>query len=151
MQKLLVLTILPIVLLLSGCSNLPESRDKLKLTIGQKDYLLAQAKNQEQKEEGLMFIKNLPQNEGMIFYFDKPEKQTFWMKNTYIPLQIIFINGCKIIDIQEMAVEQDPTKPQKKYSSSEPADKAIEIKAGTFKTNLIGTKIDDLCVIDDGL
>ena len=42
-------------------------------------------------EKGLMFVKNLPADEGMLFVFDKPEIHHFWMKNTLIDLDIIFI------------------------------------------------------------
>ena len=40
----------------------------------------------------LMGVKNLPSNEGMIFYFDKPQEVSFWMKDTLIPLDIIFVD-----------------------------------------------------------
>ena len=43
-------------------------------------------------EKGLMFVKNLPEDEGMLFVFDKPDTHIFWMKNTLIDLDIIFLS-----------------------------------------------------------
>jgi uncharacterized membrane protein (UPF0127 family) len=50
------------------------------------------AVTEEEKERGLMFRKNLETNKGMLFIFDKPSYVNFWMKNTYLPLAIIFID-----------------------------------------------------------
>lgn len=44
---------------------------------------------------GLMFVKHLPENEGMLFVFDAPTEQLFWMKNTLIDLDIVFIGTDK--------------------------------------------------------
>jgi uncharacterized membrane protein (UPF0127 family) len=57
----------------------------------------------EQRSKGLMYRKNLKDGEGMLFIFDKDDIQSFWMKNTYVPLSIAFIsyNG-RIIDIKDM-------------------------------------------------
>ena len=145
MNKLKLLILLPAIVL-AGCLNLPKNKEKMKLTIDNKEYLLEVAKNQEQREKGLMDRRELAENRGMIFYFDNPDYLSFWMKNTYIPLQIIFINGCEIVDIQEMAVEPDPANPQKKYVSKQPADKAIELNPWTTLPNVLNSKIVDLCI-----
>jgi uncharacterized membrane protein (UPF0127 family) len=50
------------------------------------------AVTEEEKERGLMFRKTLETNNGMLFIFDKPSYVNFWMKNTYLPLAIIFID-----------------------------------------------------------
>jgi uncharacterized membrane protein (UPF0127 family) len=49
------------------------------------------AKTGEEQEQGLMFRDSMPENNGMLFIFDNPRPVEFWMKNTYIPLDIIFI------------------------------------------------------------
>ena len=46
----------------------------------------------EKTEKGLMFVKHLPTDEGMLFIFDKSDTHYFWMKNTLIDLDIIFIS-----------------------------------------------------------
>ncbi len=43
------------------------------------------------REKGLMFVKHLPEDEGMLFLFDQEAQQVFWMKNTLIDLDIIFM------------------------------------------------------------
>ncbi len=51
----------------------------------------------DKQEHGLMFVKNLPENKGMIFIFDQDEEQVFWMKNTLIDLDMVFIDSNKTI------------------------------------------------------
>lgn len=83
----------------------------------------------------------------MLFLFDDKNYLQFWMKDTLIPLEIIFIDGCKIVDVQSMPVEKDPQNPQTIYRSKEPADKAIEINENSFSKETIGQEIDQLCKI----
>lgn len=49
----------------------------------------------EKQEKGLMFVKQLPENEGMLFVFQQDEDQAFWMKNTLIDLDMVFIGSDK--------------------------------------------------------
>ena len=51
----------------------------------------------EKAEKGLMFVKHLPADEGMLFVFDKEEPHYFWMKNTLIDLDIIFLSADGVI------------------------------------------------------
>jgi len=143
MKKFLILCLFTSVLLLSGCFNLPENSSKINIKLNNKDYVLEKARNQEERERGLMNRQKLPENEGMIFYFDQSDYQSFWMKNTLIPLEIIFVNGCKIVDTQTMSVEKDPNNPLKTYTAKQKADKAIEIDP--ISSNLIGSEITELC------
>lgn len=63
-----------------------------EITIGNKQYKVKIAKTQEEKEKGLMDITELPKDEGMLFVYDKPQTLEFWMKDTKIPLDIVFID-----------------------------------------------------------
>ena len=47
----------------------------------------------QKQEGGLMFVKNLPEDKGMLFVFDADQEQSFWMKNTLIDLDIVFLNS----------------------------------------------------------
>lgn len=59
--------------------------------IGSKVYTVEVAQTAEEKMKGLMGRRSLPENRGMLFLFEPPQAQGFWMKNTLIPLDIIFI------------------------------------------------------------
>lgn len=65
---------------------------KLKIQIADKKYTVELAETEEQKESGLQHRKNLAENEGMLFIFEENEPISFWMKDTRIPLDIIFID-----------------------------------------------------------
>ena len=64
----------------------------ITIEIGNKKYKVQEARTDEEKEKGLQGVTELPEDEGMLFYFDPPEDVSMWMQNTKIPLDIIFIN-----------------------------------------------------------
>ncbi|MDQ3852434.1 MAG: DUF192 domain-containing protein [Thermoproteota archaeon] len=95
----------------------------------------------EEHARGLMFRNHLPWNAGMLFAFNEEESRRFWMKNTLIPLDMIFVDSSsKIIDIKENVPpckqEECPT-----YSSREPAQYVLEVNAGFVQEK--GVKIGD--------
>ena len=51
------------------------------------------ADTEAEREKGLMFVKHLPDGQGMLFDFDSEQDIAMWMKNTYIPLDMFFIRG----------------------------------------------------------
>lgn len=64
------------------------------------------AANEADREQGLMFRRTLPDNAGMLFVFDQPAGQCFWMKNTLLPLSIAFLDDDgTIVNIERMAPE----------------------------------------------
>lgn len=95
----------------------------------------------EESVRGLMFRKHLPWNAGMLFPYSDEERRTFWMKNTLIPLDMIFIDSSfKIVEIKENIppCQQDecPT-----YPSQEPAQYVLEVNAGFVQEK--GVKVGD--------
>lgn len=91
------------------------------------------AKTQEDHLRGLMGRKYLPYNNGMLFDFGKEKKLSFWMANTYIPLQIAFIKESgKIGQIEKMA----PLSTRAVRSNSE-YRYALELNDGWFDNNKI--------------
>lgn len=79
------------------------------IEINNKEYKVKEAKTEKEKAKGLMGITEMPENEGMLFYFDKPQKVSFWMKNTNIPLDIIFINQDEEIISIKQGIPDDET------------------------------------------
>lgn len=77
--------------------------ERVKLSSGMHRIDAQVAATPDQRQIGLMFRKDMPQHEGMIFVFDQPGKQCFWMKNTLIPLSAAFIaDDGTIVNIQDM-------------------------------------------------
>jgi uncharacterized protein len=99
------------------------------------------ADNDQERMQGLMYRQSLLENEGMLFIFTNDEPRSFWMKNTFISLDIIYINSKKeIVSIQKY------TQPKSTYSipSEKPAMFVLEVNAGfTDKYGINpGDKID---------
>lgn len=98
------------------------------------------ADDEEERMRGLMDRLNLPENTGMLFIFPNEEPRSFWMKNTFISLDIIYINSQKeIVSIQKY------TQPKTTYSipSEKPAMYVLEVNAGFTDKNgiALGDKI----------
>lgn len=70
---------------------------QIKIQIANKQYTVKLAETDAQKETGLQNITSLPENSGMLFVFDEPEEVSFWMKDTKIPLDIIFIDDDLVV------------------------------------------------------
>ena len=62
------------------------------INIGDKTYKCKIAKSEEDKRQGLMYVENLPPDEGILFVWDSEDTRQMWMKNTLIPLDMIAIN-----------------------------------------------------------
>ena len=64
----------------------------ITIKIKDKEYKVDEARTEEQRKKGLQGVEKLPEDEGMLFYFDPPEDVSMWMKGVDIPLDIIFFN-----------------------------------------------------------
>jgi uncharacterized membrane protein (UPF0127 family) len=81
----------------------------------------------EKRNRGLMDRRSLPDSTGMLFIFDRAGQQNFWMKNTYIPLDIIFVNGDKrIVKIHKYAAPHSIDS----YPSEKDAQYVVEVNGG---------------------
>ena len=91
------------------------------------DYKVEIMSDAADQQRGLMFREKLNSNEGMLFLFDKSKKASFWMKNTIISLDLIYIKENGLID----SIYQD-LKPMdlKKIQSKSKVRAALEIPAG---------------------
>lgn len=82
----------------------------------------------EQRSTGLMFRRDMPQSEGMLFVFEQASVQCFWMKNTLLPLTAAFVaNDGTIVNLADM-------KPRttESHCSKEPVRYVLEMNQGWF-------------------
>jgi uncharacterized membrane protein (UPF0127 family) len=86
------------------------------------------ARTPEQRQIGLMHRKEMPQQEGMVFIFEEPAQQCFWMKNTLLPLTAAFVaDDGSIVNLADM-------KPQTtdSHCSTKPVRYVLEMNQGWF-------------------
>ena len=104
------------------------------LTIGTHKLVAEVVATVEQRATGLMNRFSLKPDHGMLFVFGRPAPQGFWMKNTYIPLSIAFLDADgRILNIEDMRPQTEET-----HWSKGPALYAVEMKKGWFAERGIG-------------
>jgi len=87
------------------------------------------ADTEEARRTGLMFRKQLGENAGMLFVYEDEQAWAMWMRNTYVPLSVAFIDrGGKIINIEDMQPQTDDA-----HQSAGPAKYALEVNQGWFR------------------
>jgi uncharacterized protein len=88
------------------------------------------ASTPEEQAKGLMYRRQLPEGQGMLFDFHREQPTSFWMKNTYIPLDMIFIRGDgRILRIAENTMPLS----EALVPSGGPVRAVLEVNAGTAK------------------
>ena len=100
------------------------------INIGDKTYKCKIAKSEEDKRQGLMYVENLPPDEGMLFVWDSEDTRQMWMKNTLIPLDMIAINDDDEVIMVYPARPKDETLipfMSTKYILEENQDSGIKI------------------------
>ena len=100
----------------------------VKLAAGMHQIDAQLALTPEQRQIGLMFRKDMPQHEGMIFVFEQATAQCFWMKNTLLPLTAAFVaDDGTIVNLADM-------KPQtlESHCSEKPVRYVLEMNKGWF-------------------
>ena len=101
-------------------------RTKLGAGMHVMDVQLAQTA--EQRQIGLMWRKDMPQHEGMLFVFEQPSTQCFWMRNTLIPLSAAFVaDDGTIVNIADMKPQSDDS-----HCSEKPVRFVLEMNVGWF-------------------
>lgn len=116
------------ILFLSGCLSV-EAPSKPRVCFGERCVLVEVARTPEERSRGLMQRESLPTTSGMLFVFEEENVYGFWMKNTLIPLDAIWLdaNGVVVDVITMYPCQKDPCKV---YTPSGSALYVLEINAG---------------------
>ena len=121
---------------LFGCQNIPvENTEKNPpyISIGEQAFSLEVADNNTKRQIGLMWREQMDLDHGMLFIFEQESKPSFWMKNTLIPLDIIWLSkDLEVVDFKTMK----PCPPESvRCPSATPkaaAQYVLELNAGVF-------------------
>ncbi len=131
-----------LILLLSACQQ-----NQHKVTINDIDFYVELADDDNERAMGLMYRKQMDDDAGMLFIFPGSQYRAFWMKNTLIPLDILYFDSNrKLINISENTPPcKNTTTRCPNYPSEKPAKYVLEINAGLSKKH--GFKAGDEMVI----
>ncbi|MFM1861703.1 MAG: DUF192 domain-containing protein [Gemmobacter sp.] len=101
-----------LALLLPGAAEAACRPDTVELRgpWGQARFAIELADDPAERARGLMFRESLPQSSGMLFVYEAPQRATFWMKNTLIPLDMVFLDPAgRVLGVHAMARPGDET------------------------------------------
>ena len=123
------------VLFLTSCSAHPY------ILVGEEKILVEVVDEPLEMQEGLMFREELCDNCGMIFVFGSEMEHSFWMKNTLIPLDMVFIDSNSVV-VDVLHADPCYSDPCTHYVPKDKAQYVLEVNKNTFDVNLIGTKVE---------
>ena len=119
--------------------------DTVRMQIGSETFTLEIADTEDEQEVGLMGRESMPPDHGMIFVFEDSRQRGFWMKNTLIPLDIIYVDASgRVVSVKQMA-PRDLTA----VKSGRPAMYAIELNQGAAAR--VGVQAGDLVTIPSAI
>lgn len=143
MKKIFILygalVVLVILLLVwrAGSFNLSFFGSQASATINNKKFSLSIADNEKERMKGLSGKKSLNQDDGMLFLFDKKDTYSFWMKNMNFPIDIIYLDGNRVVDVKNNVPPAKEDETPTIYTPSQPANRVLEVAAGVAKQNNI--------------
>jgi len=118
-------------------------QEEPSVTINNTEISVKLARTQPEREKGLSGISSLEAKSGMLFIFENKEiSPVFWMKDTLIPLDIIWIADGKIVRIDKnvpVPSADTPTNKIPTYTAGRPVDYVLEVNAGFSESNSIKT------------
>jgi uncharacterized membrane protein (UPF0127 family) len=113
----------------SGRTGCPQPLERTSVAIGDKGLIVEIAATEPARRCGLAWRHELAADHGMLFVYRRPAMLRFWMRNTFVPLDIAFIDeNWRIINIATMS----PHEPFRIHSAQVPARYALETRAGWF-------------------
>lgn len=128
--RVILIAILVLAIFLAGCNKGEKFDYKIyQIEIGGITVNAEVADTPAKSTQGLMYRKHLGEFKGMLFFFPIEQELTFWMKNTLIPLDIIFIDSNNTI-VKIHQAEPCKSDPCTKYSSGNPSVYVLEVNKG---------------------
>jgi uncharacterized membrane protein (UPF0127 family) len=113
------------------------------MKLGRETFALEVADTPRKQQLGLMHRKSMPQDRGMLFVFPDEQERNFWMKNTLIPLDIVYLDaGGKVVSVKPMKPLDETSVP-----SDGPAKYAVELNQGAAKR--AGVAAGDVLVVPE--
>lgn len=101
---------------------------RVQLSAGMHQLNVQVAQTPLQRQIGLMWRREMPMHEGMLFVFEQPAMQCFWMRNTYIPLSTAFLDDeGRIVNLVDMQPQRDDS-----HCSLKPVRYVLEMNQGWF-------------------
>jgi len=104
------------------------------VTLGGQDFEVEVAHTAAQRTQGLMFRPSMPDNHGMLFLFPRSRRMAFWMKNTEIPLDILFFDQQARLIRAHINVPPCRQPPCAHYSSNTAAAMVLELNGGRSRS-----------------
>ena len=122
--------------------NLP----RIEITAGMHRIEAQVAASPQERQTGLMHRKEMPAHEGMLFVFEQPATQCFWMRNTLLPLTAAFVaDDGTIVNLADMKPQTEDS-----HCSAKPVRYVLEMNQGWFAQNGIkpGSKLVNAAVFN---
>ncbi|TKW61263.1 MAG: DUF192 domain-containing protein [Blastochloris viridis] len=123
---------------LSACSDYgneaPQNLERRPLIVGNHTVSVQVADDGDERAKGLMFVREMPDKEGMLFVWPEEAARSFWMRNTYIPLDLFYIRKGEIVKVISWAKPMD----ESQLPSDQPVDWVLEMNGGWAERYNVG-------------
>lgn len=129
LSRLVLALLLPVMVLAPAAAQEPQlSLPRVKLSSGMHQIDAQVARSPQERATGLMWRREMPQHEGMLFVFEQPGVQCFWMMNTLLPLSAAFVSDDgTIVNLADMRPQTTDS-----HCSHKPVRYVLEMNQGWF-------------------
>jgi len=125
-----------------------QAPDKKTMRVGETELIVEIADTDILRAKGLSGRKNLNENSGMLFVYDKPEIRRFWMKDVYFDLDVLWISDNMVVGIEENVLFEQKNGDIARFQSKMASDMVLEVNKGWIAKN--GVKIGQIVdIIED--
>ena len=139
--------VLAVALACAACAAAPASARSPNVTLGDHRFSVEIAATPEEQARGLMDRTSMPADHGMLFVFPRAQPLTFWMKDTLIPLDMLFFDEAHRLVTIRANVPPCKSDPCPVYASTAPARYVLELNAGTAAE--LGLRTGDVITFPD--